>query len=117
MKELIIASGIKSTPNFAIVDLVHFIDYRDIEQYVYRKFLGEPDTIETRLLINRELNCLENDLKNSGYDITNIHLLSANALTKAEQVYNEKLKKETAKLRHEVSVLQKKLAKIKKVMQ
>lgn len=88
-----------------IKDIVTRIDYRDIKRYVERKHYMELDTIDTRNKIAYEINELDILLQNQGYIIDRVYCIE----TKDEQIYE--LKKEIKKLRHEVSILAKRLNK------
>lgn len=102
--------------NNIVADIVHFIDHRDIENYIYRKFLGEQATQDVRQQMNAELRRLENELKGTGYEITYVHKLEIDIADKLRKEYDLKLKKDTSKYRHEISVLQKKLNKIQEIV-
>lgn len=107
-----VKSSIIPSLNNIVADIVHFIDYRDIETYIYRKFLGEQETQDVKQQMNAELRHLENELKGTGYEITYVHKLETDIAEKLRKEYDLKLRKDTSKYRHEISTLQKKLNKI-----
>lgn len=93
--------------NINIADIVTRISVGDIERYVLRKYQGRGflDTYETQQRIASDAKLLENYFRNQGYEIYEVHYAESTELIN--------LRKENKKLRHEVSVLAKKLNKMK----
>lgn len=96
----------------SILDIVHFIDIRDIHNHVYQKHFGEPYTSELKDRIQNERQMLVNEFLSQGYEIIDTDSLMESLAMKIKEI--EEKAKEIAKLRHEVSVLSKKLNQLEK---
>lgn len=95
------------TESIDIEKIVTRISVEDIERYILRKYQGRGflATYETQQRIACEIRMVEDHLKSQGYEIYRVHYI--------EPTEFSNLRKENEKLRHEVSVLAKKLNKMK----
>lgn len=94
------------TESIDIEKIVTRISVEDIERYVLRKYHGYLYTYETQQRIASDAKLLENYFRNQGYEIYRVHRIE----NEPKELIN--LRKENKKLRHEVSVLSKKLNKM-----
>ena len=90
---------------FSLTDIVHIVDLKDIQCYVRKKYIGQLEHPSIDAMQLAEVKMICDKLKSDGYEIID---LETNAYEKAKQEFDMQLKKETAKLRHEVSILAKK---------
>ena len=103
---------IKPSSNPIILDIIHFIDLRDIRKHIYQKFFRELYTPELQDRIQCEERTLVNGFLGQGYEIIDTDSLMHKVAMKEKEI--EKRTKEIAKLRHEISVLSKKLNQLEK---
>lgn len=104
----------QSTPT--LTDIVHIIDLKDIQCYVRKKYIGqiEHPMIDTMQLAEVKMLC--DKLKSDGYEIIDISKIEAKTYERAKQEFDMQLKKDTAKLRHEVSMLGRKLSRVQETI-
>lgn len=92
-------------PASILQDIVRKISIEDIQDYIYREAGSLPDNYQSRMLLDSKIKGLCDDLENAGYEVCGfIHVLTGGL---EQQI--SKLEKENKQLRHNVSVLQRKL--------
>ena len=92
-------------PASILQDIVRKISIEDIQDYIYRETGSLPDSYQSQMLLDSKIKGLCYDLENAGYEVCGfIHVLTGGL---EQQI--SKLEKENKQLRHNVSVLQRKL--------